>query len=219
MSEPIFHPIDPKSWPMAENFYYYTQIAPTTYTVDLTLDVTALRERLHRERIRFFPAWLYLCTRTVCRQQELRMAVREGVLGYWETLTPVYPVLNPETHVTSLLWTAMRDTFSAFYSDYCSDSSRYTPKGGILTEKGAPPANSYVCSCIPWLPFQSFSLHNHGIKDYYLPSLEAGAFREEGGKITMPLSITVHHAVTEGWHLKCLYEALQEGLSHPETWL
>jgi hypothetical protein len=45
-----FTPIDPQSWPMAQSFYYYTQMAPTTYTLDVEIDVTedALGSFRHR---------------------------------------------------------------------------------------------------------------------------------------------------------------------------
>ena len=64
--------------------------------------------------------------------------------------------------------------------------------------------------------FNSFSLHNHGIKDYYVPSFEAGGFAETaGGKINMPLSVTVHHAVTDGYHLKVFFDELQRMMDCP----
>ena len=83
-----------------------------------------------------------------------------------------------------------------------------------------PPANAYIISCIPWFTFNSFSLHNHGIKDYYVPSFEAGGFAETaGGKIIMPLSVTVHHAVTDGYHLKVFFDELQRMMDCPGEWL
>ena len=35
----------------------------------------------------------------------------------------------------------------------------------------------------------------------------------------LPLSVTVHHAVTDGWHLKQFLDRLQDSMDHPETWL
>lgn len=68
--------------------------------------------------------------------------------------------------------------------------------------------------------FNSFSLHNHGIKDYYVPSFEAGGFTEtDSGKIIMPLSVTVHHAATDGYHLKVFFEELQRTMNDPGEWL
>lgn len=217
--EVTFIPIDMATWPMAQSFYYYTQIAPTSYTIDVTMDVTILRKTLKQIGYKFFPAYLYLVTQAIEKQKELRVAVNEGVVGYWESLTPLYPQFHEDDKTTSLLWTEYDHCFQTFYSSYIEDTTNHGGSHGILSSKGMPPANGYVISCIPWFTFSSFSLHNHGIKDYYVPSFEAGAFVDINGKITMPLSITVHHATTDGYHLKVFLEELQRTMNEPESWI
>jgi chloramphenicol O-acetyltransferase type A len=215
----IFTPIDIKTWPMAQTFYYYTQIAPVTYTVNDSMDVTIMRKMLKEKGIKFFPAYLYIVTRAISSQQELRMAKKDDVLGYWDCLTPAYPQFHEDDKTTSLLWTEYDRDFMTFYSRYIEDTGKYGKDHGTLTSKGIPPANSYIISCIPWFTFNSFSLHIQKINDYYVPSLEAGAFHESGGRIMMPLSVTVHHATTEGYHLKLFFEEIQHAMDNPETWL
>lgn len=53
----------------------------------------------------------------------------------------------------------------------------------------------------------------------YVPSFESGGFFETSGKILMPLSITVHHATTDGYHLKVFFEELQKTMDNPDEWL
>ena len=36
------------------------------------------------------------------------------------------------------------------------------------------------------------------------------------GKAFMPLSVTVHHATTDGYYLKVFFEELQHTMHHPE---
>lgn len=219
MNTTEFEPIDMEKWPMAQAFYYYTQMAPTSYTVNVAMDVTILRHTLKEKGYKFFPAYLYLVTRAITKQEELRVAVKDGVLGHWKSLTPAFPQFHEDDKTTSLLWTEYDPDFKTFYERYMEDTKQHGNSHGILSSKGLPLANSYVISCIPWFTFESFSLHNHGIKDYYLPSFEAGAFREENGKVIMPLSVTVHHATTDGYHLKVFFEELQRTMDNPEKWL
>ena len=169
------------------------------------MDVTILRNRLKEQGYRFFPAYLYLTTKAIGKQHELRMGMKDGVLGYWENLTPTYPQFHNDDKTASLLWTEYDDCFQTFYGHYLED--------------GVPLANAYTISCIPWFTFNSFSLHNHGLKGYYVPSLEAGKFVESNGKILMPLSITVNHATTEGYHLKVFFEDLQNDMNDPDHWM
>lgn len=217
--EGIFTSIDMNTWPMAQAFHYYTQMAPTSYTVTVMMDVTILRRTLKEKECKFFPAYLYLVTRAINKQEELRVAVKDGILGHWQTLTPAYPQFHDDDKTTSLLWTEYDDLFQKFYDGYLNDTKIHGSSHGILSSKGIPPANAYIISCIPWFTFNSFSLHNHGIKDYYVPSFEAGGFVETSDKIQMPLSITVHHATTDGYHLKIFFEELQRTMNHPDEWL
>lgn len=217
--EPIFTPINMDTWPTAQEFYYYTQMAPTSYTINVSLDVSIMRRTLKAEGYKFFPAYLYLVTRAINQQEELRVAVKDGILGHWKTLTPAYPQFHEDDKTTSLLWTEYNECFQSFYSQYIADTQTYGDSHGILSSKGVPPQNSYIISCIPWFTFNSFSLHNHGIKDYYLPSFEAGGFVETKELIQMPLSVTVHHATTDGYHLKVFFEELQRTMNCPQEWL
>ncbi len=214
-----FHTIEMNKWPMAQAFYYYTQMAPTSYTVNVMMDVTTMRVALKRKGYKFFPAYLYLVTKAIEKQQELRIAVQDGALGYWESLTPAYPQFHEDDKTTSLLWTEYDDCFQDFYNSYIKDTGTHGKSHGILTSKGVPLPNAYIISCIPWFTFNSFSLHNHGIKDYYVPSFEAGGFVETDKKIQMPLSVTVHHATTDGYHLKVFFEELQRTMNDPNEWL
>ncbi|MCI2057150.1 MAG: CatA-like O-acetyltransferase [Oscillibacter sp.] len=214
-----FTQIDLQTWPQAQEFYYYTQMASTSYTVNVLLDVTNTRKALKAAGYKFFPAYLWLMTRAISQQEQFRVGVQDGTLGVWGHLTPAYPQFHSDDHTTSLLYTEFEVNFSAFHAAYLADTKQYGASHGILSAKGVPPASSYIISCIPWFSFESFSLHNHGIKDYYFPSFEAGAFREENGRIWMPLSVTVHHATVDGWHLKTLFEDVQSALNEPENWM
>lgn len=208
-----------ENWPRAEAFYYYSQMAPTSYSITVKLRVTRLRQLTKQKQIKFFPAYLYAVSRVVSQLQELKMAVKEEALGYWDYLHPVYPQFHPEDQTVSLLWTEYTADFPEFYHRYLMDCQNFGGDCGMLTKKGPPPENAYVISCIPWFSFDSFSLQHHQLKDYYFPSFEAGKFVQQEEEWYMPLAINVHHATTDGYHLQLFLEQLQELLDHGEEWL
>ena len=69
------------------------------------------------------------------------------------------------------------------------------------------------------MEFTHFAVHSYENKPYYFPSVEAGRFFERGGRTLMPLSLTCHHATTDGWHMQTSLDALQRDFDHPEGWL
>lgn len=214
-----FEEINMKTWSMREQFCYYTQIAPTTYSVNVNLDVSHVLEKAKAKNTKFFAVYLYVVTRAINNIEQFRVALNDGKLGHYKVLTPAYPQFHLDDKTTSLLFTEYKEDFKLFYKDYINDTNKYANDHGIITTKGIPPKNTFIISCIPWFTFNSFSIINHGIKDYYFPSFESGKFTCEGNKILMPLSITVHHATVDGYHIKELLEKIQYDFDNPDEWI
>ncbi len=206
----MFHEIDLKNWPRAELYHYFSRMAPTGYSLTVDADVTEVR-RLTKERgLKFFPAYLWLVTRALNRQSEFKCALRDGSLGYYDSLTPLYASWHPETKTFSFLWTEYDESFPAFYEAYLRDQKRCEGERGLLGKPGLPPENAYTVSAVPWVSFRHFAVHSYENKPYFFPSVEAGKWREEGGRTILPLSLTCHHATTDGWHVARFLEDLRE---------
>ena len=214
-----FTPIDPLTWPRAQEFHYFAKMAPTGYSICMEMDVTALRKALKERGRKFFPAYLYLITRLVNGQQEFKTAVKDGVPGFYETLTPLYACFHEDDKTISLMWTEFSLSFAAFHSSYINDAKEYGGNHGILSKPSLPPENSYIVSCVPWISFSSFSLHSYAAGEYYFPSVEAGKFFERNGRTFMPLSVTAHHAATDGYHMSLFFNELQSLMNSPESWV
>lgn len=217
--ENCFHLIDMKNWPRAQTYYFFTEdVKPQSYTVNITLDVTILRKVLRSKGIKFFPACLYVVSRAIERQQELRLALKNDRLGYWDYLSPQYPVFHEDDKTMTFLWTEYNQDFKVFYDQYLKDNMQYGKNHSIISSKGTPPKNSYIIACIPWFSFNSFAIHINPDK-YFSPLIEIGKFSESYGVITMPLSITINHAAADGYQIKILLDELQKTINYPEEWL
>lgn len=51
----FFTPINPRTWPRAQMFRYFSQIAPTGYSISVSVDVTDAREALKKSRKEILP--------------------------------------------------------------------------------------------------------------------------------------------------------------------
>ncbi|MHC1722060.1 MAG: CatA-like O-acetyltransferase [Aminipila sp.] len=214
-----FHLIDMKKWSRAQTYQFFTEVVkPQSYTINVPLDVTLLKKTLKSKNIKFFPACLYLVSRAIEKQLELRLALKDNLLGYWEFLNPQYPVFHEDDKTITFLWTEYNRDFKVFYNEYLKDGTQYGDDHGIISSKGTPPQNSYIIACVPWFTFNSFSMHINPDK-YYAPLIELGGFSESDGVITIPLSITMNHAAADGYQIKVFLDELQWDMNHPEEWL
>lgn len=68
-----FTPLDLKEWQRGEIFYYFSKAAPTEYSLTVDLDITEMLNTLKSADIKFFPAYLWLVTRTLNLQTEFKI--------------------------------------------------------------------------------------------------------------------------------------------------
>lgn len=205
-----FTAIDFDSWKRKEIFYYFSAMAPTGYSLTAEVDITNILAAVKKHGMKFFPAYLWLVTKCLNEQDEFKIAKVEGVIGKFDMLTPMYTAFHDDK-TFSLMWTAFDDIFRVFHDNYLADKANYGENCGILSKKDElPPPNCYTVSCIPWVNFESFCVHTYENKSYYFPSVEAGKYYEKDGKIKMKLSLTCHHATTDGYHVSEFLKSFQK---------
>ena len=210
--EPMFTPLDLREWSRGEQFWYFSQAAPTGYSLTAELDITSLRAELRRTGRKFYPAYLWLVTRAQNEQTEFKVAERDGQVGFYDFLTPLYAVFHEDDKTFSLMWTEFDEDFGEFYAAYERDGREYGANHGILAKKEPlPPPNAYIVSCLPRISFKHFAVHSYG-QPYYFPSVECGKFYEKDEQVLLPLSVTCHHAATDGWHVSRFLEKLQSDM-------
>lgn len=149
------------------------------------------------------------------QQVAFKVAELDGQLGYYDTLTPLYATFHEDDKNFSLMWTDFYEDFSVIYQHYLKNAEQYGNNHGVLAQpETTPPANCYTVSCVPWITFSHFAVHSYESKQYYFPSIELGKFYEKNGRTLMPLSITCHHATTDGYYVSCFLNDLQSAMDY-----
>lgn len=200
-----FTPIDKENWPRREYFEHYFQKLPCTYSLTAELDITALLAGGEK----LYPAMLYLLSTVVNRHEEFRTAINsEGVLGVFDSMNPSYTVFHSDTETFSTLWTEYDESRELFKRRCEADMKAF---GAVhkLTGKPDAPENCFPVSMIPWTGFTGFNLNLAGGFDYLLPIFTMGRYSERSGRAFLPLSVQVHHAVCDGFHLSRFLKEVQ----------
>lgn len=130
-----FTPLDLREWNRGEMFWYFSKAVPTGYSVTVDIDVTHMRRVLKVVGKKFFPAYLWLATKAFCEQPEFMISVKDGNLGYYNVLTPMYVVFHEDDRIFSLMWMKFDDKFSEFYAAYLADKANFGVSHGVLAKK------------------------------------------------------------------------------------
>jgi chloramphenicol O-acetyltransferase type A len=91
--------------------------------------------------------------------------------------------------------------------DEARSSGRFDPK---------PADDAIHFTVLPWISFTSFShARNFGREDS-VPKIAFGKFTEQNGRVLLPFSVEVHHALMDGLHVGRYLARLQELLLTPK---
>lgn len=192
-----FKIIDRKNWDREEYFNHYFSNIPCTYSMTVKLDIT----KIINSKQKIYPTMLYFISKVVNNHKEFRMALTQnGEVGFYDELFPCYTVFHKDTELFSNIWTEYSHDYETFCKSYQRDIDEF---GSINKMEAKPntPNNTFPVSMIPWVSFEGFNLNLQKGYDYLLPIFTMGKYYEESGKYIIPLSIQVHHAVCDGFHL------------------
>lgn len=198
--------IDIDKWERKKYFEHYFSNVPCTYSVTVKLDITAIRDK----KLKLYPTMLYLLTKTVNMYEEFRTAVNsKGDIVVFESMNPSFTIFHKDTETFSNIWSEYSESYAEFCENYENDLSLF---GEIKEFEAKPnvPENIFPVSMIPWTTFESFNLNLQKGFDYLLPIFTMGKYELAEGKYLLPLSVTVHHGVCDGFHLCRFINKLQE---------
>jgi len=201
-----FELIDMDNWERKEFYEHFIKEVVCTYSVTVNMDISKLKNQ------RLYPAMIWLLTKTVNEMPEFRTALTKKGLGIYDNMHPMYTVFNKENKNFSGIWSYFSEDYKTFLKSYEADESAYS-KSTRYTPKSGTPENSFNISMLPWVEFTSVNINVFDDGKFLLPIFTMGKYFERDGKRMLPLSIQVHHAVCDGYHVGLFVEKLQEKIN------
>ena len=191
--------IDLDTWPRRAQYEFFKSMDYPHINVCFPFDITLLRQFCKSHKLSLTHSILYLTARTANDIREFRLRIRDDQVVEHDTVHPSYTVLRAD------------ETFS-----FCS--VEYSPQPQILFERATtqqdlvieemvledePGRDDYLfISVTPWISFTSATHPINMSPVDSVPRLCWGKFFTDGmGKIQLPYSIQVHHALADGVHM------------------
>lgn len=215
LKHPAFRRIDMDTWPRRSHYENYRDQIPCVFSVTVRLDVTRLLSFAHQSGCHFYGCMIYAISKTVNEMDEMRMfMLPDGNPAVYDVRHPVFTIFHPENETFSDLWTEYDPEFETFYKEFERVRNEYsTPEHYGIKGRPGQPENFFCISCAPWLDFTSVSTVTPGGKPQLFPIIDFGKYtRSAEGKMTMPVSMTIGHAVADGYHAGKFFRKLQENM-------
>lgn len=214
-----FHLIDIDTWNRKPYYTHFLNETRCTFSLTANIDITVLLDNLRDKNKKLYPALIHMTAKIVNAYPDFRISYDEdGELGYWESMNPSFTIFHPEDNTFSSLWTPYTEEFHAFHESYLADVGQYGKGKGLIGKKDQP-ANTFPISCIPWVSFTGFNLNVFNEGMYLLPIITFGKYFEQTGRVLLPVSLQLHHAVCDGYHAGLFVGELQRFADHCKEWI
>ena len=209
--------LDVTNWARRDLFEFFRGYDNPYFNVCARLDVTALLTLLRaRPGVSVSLTYHYFALRVANETEPFRYRLRDGRVLVHEVIHGGTTVLLPN------------ESFAFAYFSYEEDFGRFigaAQRAVNLLRTGGdvfrPQANDDMIhfTTLPWVAFTSFAhARNWGTGDS-VPKIAFGKFTEENGRVLLPISVEVHHALMDGLHVGRYLARLEEALAEPETYL
>lgn len=125
---------------------------------------------------------------------------------------PAYTIFNKAAETFSTIWTPWQASYPAFLQAYEADLAQYG-QAASMTPKPDRPGNTFDVSMLPFKDFSGFHINVYDSGIYMLPSFPLGRKSCQGGRVTIPLAIQIHHAVCDGYHIAQFLDRLNQAVA------
>ena len=209
--------LDIENWKRKEQFYFFKGYDLPFFNICADVNVKPLLEFTKEKSLSFFIASLFLSIKAANEIEEFRFRLKDDKVIVFDKINCGSTVLNKD------------ETFSFSYFKYFDEFYPFNQNallvldhnknndGKLHPHTGQDDTIHY--SVIPWINFTSFKHARKLDKNDSIPKIVMGKFQKEGGKLNMPLSVEVHHALVDGIHVGKYFELFQNYLQEPLNYL
>lgn len=195
-------------WSRGSLFKFYIDKMRIVMSLTADVDVTKLRAYSKKNNLNFYPLMLWVVSKIINSHDEFKYSWDDaGNLIKWDFVSPSYTDFHADDENFVKMVTEYSDDLFEFCSRVDKDRQRHKNERAILVNQ---PPNFFDVSCLPWIKYSHFDIHVFDEGKFLAPVVTWGKFEEKDGKLIMPLTMNIHHAVADGFHLSRFFNEVQE---------
>ncbi len=196
-------------------YRHFTEDCKCSVSMTARIDVTDLAEYSKKNGTKFCLNFLYILSKVLNSRDDYKMAYlwQSDELICYDTINPIQYVFHEETETCTPVYTNYSADYDEFYRGAQADAERakQTREYGL---DAANHPNWFDASYISWLSYDSLNIELPDGYLYYLPIVNWGRYREENGRLMMPVTVRLNHAVADGYLVANVFRLLEKEIGN-----
>ena len=130
----------------------------------------------------------------------------------YDVINPTQYVFHEDTETCTPVYTNYSPDYNEFYKNAVADveAAKQTREYQLDAENHP---NWFDASYVSWLSYDSLNVELPDGYVYLPPIINWGKYREENGRLMMPLTVRLNHAVADGFLVANVYRLLEKEIA------
>lgn len=189
----------------------FTEDCRCSVSLTARIDVTELVRYSKETNTKFYIDFLYLLCKALNSRDDYKMDYwyKTDELVCYDVINPTHYIFHEDTETCTPVYSEYSEDFELFYKNALKDIEKAKEtREFALDDKNHP--NWFDASYISWLSYDSLNIELPDGYLYFAPIVNWGKYREENGRLMMPVSVRLNHAVADGFLVANVFRLLQK---------
>lgn len=200
-----------------DNYYrkgvyrHFTEDCKCSVSITNKIDVSGLVEAAKKSGTKFYVDFLYCLGKALNSREDYRMTFdwRTGEIRIYDKINITHYVFDEIKETCTPVYTEFDEDYRAFY-DRCAGDIEAAKKNGGYNLDESNHVNYFDASYISWISYEALNVELPDGYLYYQPIINWGRYKEENGKLLMPVTVRLNHAVADGYLVAKVFLLLNE---------
>lgn len=195
-------------------YRHFTEDCKCSVSMTARIDVTDLVSLSKEAGTKFYINFLYVLCKALNSRDDYRMQYlwQTDELVCFDVINPTQYIFHEDTETCTPVYTDYDPDYETFYKNASEDieKAKQTREYG-LDAAGHP--NWFDASYISWVSYDSLNIELPDGYLYFLPIVNWGKYREENGRLMMPVTVRMNHAIADGYLVANVFRLLEKEMA------
>ena len=210
MMQMAYKVIDRETYYRKGVFRHFSEDCKCSTSMTARIDVTDLVNYSKEAGTKFYINFLYILSKVLNSREDYKMGYlwQTAELICYDVINPTQYVFHEDTETFTLVYTEYQVDYKAFYANALQEmeKAKNTREYGLDLENHP---NWFDASCIPWLSYDSLHIELPDGYLFFAPIVNWGQYRKENGRLLMPVTVRLNHAIADGFLVANVFRLLQ----------
>ncbi len=206
--------IDKEKYYRSGVFRHFSEDCKCSTSITSRIDVTELKEFSKRTETKFYINFLYILAKVLNSRDDYKMGYlwQTDTLICYDKINPTQYIFHDDTETCTPVYTEYSEDYKTFYKNCAADIETSMRQIYAVLDTANHP-NWFDASYISWISYDSLNIELPDGHLFFAPIINWGKYREENGRLMMPVTVRLNHAVADGYLVAKVFKLLEEETS------